>query len=77
MTDLRDRLTTLLVTTFDLAQDDLSSNPTLEDLEFDSLSLVRFETAMEKEFGIPFADEELTLDLTVDAVLRLLGQRSA
>ncbi|HYS40479.1 MAG TPA: phosphopantetheine-binding protein [Pseudonocardiaceae bacterium] len=77
MTDLRDRLTTLLVTKFDLAQDDLSSNPTLEDLEFDSLSLVRFETAMENEFGIPFADEELTLDLTVDAVLRLLDQRSA
>jgi len=77
MTDLRDRLTTLLVTKFDLAQDDLSSNPTLEDLEFDSLSLVRFETAMENEFGIPFEDEELTLDLTVDAVLRLLDQRSA
>jgi acyl carrier protein len=77
MTDRRDRLTTLLTTTFDLAPDDLTANPTLADLEFDSLSLVRFETAMEKEFGIPFDDDELTLELTVDAVLRLLDERSA
>jgi acyl carrier protein len=75
MHTVRERLNALLVTRFDLTPDALSSTRTLEDLDFDSLSLVQFETAVEKEFGVPFEDEELTLDLTIDAVLRLLDER--
>jgi acyl carrier protein len=67
----------LLITEFDLGSDALQSDMTLEDLGFDSLTLVELAVSIEKEFGILLDDDELTPQDTLDAVLRLLNDRKA
>lgn len=53
MSDLKSRVTGILVSTFGLEPAALAGSPTLESLEFDSLALVEFATALEAEFSTP------------------------
>lgn len=75
MSDLLGRVTAILLSTFELDAAALADNPTLESLEFDSLTLVELATALENEFGTPVDEEEITLEHTLDDVLTLLAQK--
>ena len=66
MSDLRDRLNTLLIAKFDLEPGALEADQTLESLGLDSLDIVKLTTAMEGEFGVKFDEEELMDDITLD-----------
>ena len=75
MSDLLSRVTAILLSTFELDAAALAGNPTLESLEFDSLTLVELATALENEFGTPVDEEEITVEHTLDDVLNLLAQK--
>ncbi|MGW0553518.1 acyl carrier protein [Streptomyces sp. NPDC002926] len=75
MSDLKSRVTGILVSTFGLEPAALAGSPTLESLEFDSLALVEFATALESEFSTPVDEEEITVEHTLDDVLNLLAQK--
>jgi acyl carrier protein len=77
MSDPTHRVTGLLVTKFELDADAVVGEATLEDLEFDSLTLVELATALEKEFGTPIDEEEISGDDTVGDLLRLLEGKMA
>jgi acyl carrier protein len=75
MNDLRDRLNALLIDRFESAPDALAADPTLESLDFDSLTIVKLVTAMEREFGVEVDEDELTEHTTVGDIVDLLGDR--
>ena len=75
MSDLRDRLNALLIAKFDLEPGALEADQTLESLGLDSLDIVKLATAMEGEFGVKFDEEELMDDITLDDLVKLLGER--
>jgi len=43
----------------------------------DSLDIVKLATAMEREFGVEFDEEELLDDITLDDLVKLLEDRLA
>ena len=75
MSDLRDRLNALLIAKFDQDPGALEPDQTLESLGLDSLDIVKLTTAMEGEFGVKFDEEELMDDITLDDLVKLLGER--
>ena len=75
MSDLRDRLNTLLIAKFDLEPGTLAADPTLENLGFDSLDIVTLATAMEREFGVEFDEEQMLGSTTVGDIVELIGER--
>lgn len=60
MNPVYDRLVNLLSAKFGVAAEDVSSDSTFEDLEFDSLALLEFALATGEEFGVRISEEELT-----------------
>jgi acyl carrier protein len=77
MSDLASGVLTILNDHFLVDSDVLAGNPTLEDIEFDSLAIVEFATAVEKKFQIPVDEDELTVDHTISQVIEILGQKLA
>jgi acyl carrier protein len=75
MSDFRDRLNGLLIDKFALKPDTLAADPTLESLDFDSLSIVKLVTAMEREFGVEVDEDELSEHTTVGDIVELLEDR--
>jgi acyl carrier protein len=75
MNDLRDQLNALLITKLDLEPGTLAADQTLESLGLDSLDIVKLATAMEGEFGVEFDEDELFDDITLDDLVKLLGDR--
>ena len=75
MSDLRDQLNALLIDRFAVEPDALAADPTLESLDFDSLTVVKLATAMEKEFGVEVDEDELSEHTTVGDIAELLGDR--
>ena len=59
MNTLRDKVITILVSKFTVNPDVLAEDPTLDEIGFDSLAIVEFATAIEKEYGTPVDEEEL------------------
>ena len=47
------------------------------DLGLDSLALVEFGLVAEKEFGVKIADNDISLDDTVDGLARLIVSKAA
>ncbi|MEC3977523.1 acyl carrier protein [Amycolatopsis sp. H20-H5] len=77
MSDLTSGVLSILHSHFLVDADVLAGDPTLEDIEFDSLAIVEFATAVEKRFHIPVDEDELTVDHTISQVIEILGQKLA
>ena len=75
MSDLHDRLNALLIDRFAVEPGALAADPTLEGLDFDSLSIVKLVTAMQNEFGVEVDEDELSEHTTVTDIVKLLGDR--
>jgi acyl carrier protein len=71
------RLAALLARTCGLEQEEITPDVTFADLELDSLALVEFAMAVQAEFGVPVADDELSADETVVAAARLIDAKLA
>ncbi|MGH4011148.1 MAG: acyl carrier protein [Pseudonocardiaceae bacterium] len=74
-TALQERVTSLLVDRFGVAESDLQPDRTLGDLSFDSLIVIEFGLSMNKEFGVAIADDELDDEFTVADVVSLLQEK--
>ncbi|AKG44203.1 phosphopantetheine attachment site [Streptomyces xiamenensis] len=75
--DVRAKVTGILRENFEVDAAALDRDPTLDDLAFDSLTIVELATALEKEFETPVDEEELSAELTVSGLLRLVLEKAS
>lgn len=75
--DVFERVKTLLVDKFGVAEADISLDATYDDLDLDSLDLVEFALAAEEELGVSISDEEAEGLETVRDTVSLLEQKGA
>lgn len=75
MTQLEDRLATILVEKLGVPADAIGSHVTLDDLDIDSLLVVEFALLVKKEFGVRLEDGEITPALTIANTAQLLASR--
>jgi acyl carrier protein len=69
-----ERLAALLINRFGVSDDELRPDVTFAELDLDSLALVEFVMVVEKEFGVPVGEDDLTPGSTVtDAVTLIDG----
>jgi acyl carrier protein len=68
-----ERLSALLISRFGVTADELRRpDVTFAELDLDSLALVEFALVAEKEFGVPFGEDEVSPQATVSDAVRLL-----
>ena len=72
-----ERLTALLIGRFGVTAEEVSAGVTFAELDLDSLAIVEFAMAAEQEFRVPFSEEDLTPQSTVDDAVALIGSRLA
>ncbi|MEY9894327.1 acyl carrier protein [Catenulispora sp. MAP12-49] len=77
MTDLENRLATVLVDRFGLLSEDLDPDATFGDLEIDSICLVELAVISEDEFGVPIGDDDFTAQHTLRTAASLLASKGA
>jgi acyl carrier protein len=77
MSTVLDQLTTLLVTRFGVAADEVDADTTFTELDLDSLALVELSLAAAKEFHVRIAEDEVSPDDTVRTVVELIDSRKA
>jgi acyl carrier protein len=70
-----ERLAALLVSRFGVSEGEIRPDVTFADLDLDSLSLVEFAMVAEKEFGIPFGEDDVSPQGTVIEAVELIGAR--
>jgi acyl carrier protein len=70
-----ERLAAVLIDRFGLPADELHPGVTFAELDLDSLALVELAMVVEREFGIPIADDELSPDSTMTTAVELIGMR--
>jgi acyl carrier protein len=70
-----ERLAAVLIDRFGLSADELHPGVTFAELDLDSLALVELAMVVEKEFGVPIADDELSPDATMTMAVELIGMR--
>jgi acyl carrier protein len=70
-----ERLAALLVSRFGVSEGEIRPDVTFADLDLDSLSLVEFAMVAEKEFGIPFGEDDVSPNGTVIEAVELIGAR--
>jgi acyl carrier protein len=70
---VRERLAALLVSRFGVSEDELRPDVTFAELDLDSLALVEFVMVVEKEFGVPVGEDDLTPQATVTDAIELIG----
>lgn len=75
--DVYERVKTLLVDKFGVAESEISLDATYENLDLDSLDLVEFALAAEEELGVSISDEEAEGLETVRDTVSLLEQKGA
>lgn len=75
--DVYERVKTLLVDKFGVAESEISLDATYESLDLDSLDLVEFALAAEEELGVSISDEEAEGLQTVRDTVSLLEQKGA
>lgn len=75
--DVYERVKTLLVDKFGVAESEISLDATYESLDLDSLDLVEFALAAEEELGVSISDEEAEGLETVRDTVSLLEQKGA
>jgi acyl carrier protein len=73
MNDLLNRVEMLLSTRFGVPKEEFGADAKLADLDIDSLALVEFGLVAEKEFGVRIGEDEVSLDDTVDDLVRLIA----
>jgi acyl carrier protein len=67
-----ERLRALLISRFGITEEELRPDVTFAELDLDSLALVEFALVAEKEFGVPFGEDEVSPEATVDDAVKLL-----
>jgi acyl carrier protein len=72
-----DQVRALLVASFGVAATDVEEHVTFAELDVDSLALVEFALMVQKEFGVPIDEDELTAQLTVRDVVELIEGKKA
>jgi acyl carrier protein len=72
-----ERLGTLLTARFGVTAGELRPDATFDELDLDSLALVEFAMVAEKEFGVPFGEDDVTPQATVAQAARLIGDKLA
>lgn len=70
-----ERLAALLISRFGVSEDELRPDVTFAELDLDSLALVEFVMVVEKEFGVPVGEDDLTPQATVTDAIRLIDNR--
>jgi acyl carrier protein len=70
-----ERLAALLISRFGVSEDELRPDVTFAELDLDSLALVEFAMVAEKEFGIPFGDNDVSPQATVTDAVELIDSR--
>lgn len=71
-----DDIKNLLITSFNVLEEDFHDGVTLDDLGLDSLDLVELSMQLET-FGAKVSDDELAEVQSLDAVIALLESRTA
>ncbi|ARX81010.1 MULTISPECIES: acyl carrier protein [Streptomyces] len=66
---------TLLTQEFDISEDQIAPESTLEDLGLDSLASVEFALALEKGLGVEISDDEVVELERLDKILELVERR--
>ena len=72
---VRERLAALLISRFGVSEGELRPDVTFAELDLDSLALVEFAMVTEKEFGIPFGEDELSPQATVTDAIELIDAK--
>jgi acyl carrier protein len=72
-----ERLAALLTARFGVTAEELRPDATFDELDLDSLALVEFAMVAEKEFGVPFGEDDVTPRATVGQAVRLIGDKLA
>ena len=72
---VRERLAALLISRFGVSEGELRPDVTFAELDLDSLALVEFAMVTEKEFGIPFGEDELSPQATVTDAVELIDAK--
>ena len=70
-----ERLSALLISRFGVSEDELRPDVTFAELDLDSLALVEFVMVVEKEFGVPVGEDDLTPQATVTDAIRLIANK--
>jgi acyl carrier protein len=71
------RLTEILISKFQLEDEEIAPSATLDELGLDSLDLVELALIIEKEFGARITDDELADTQELEAIVGLVEGRSA
>jgi acyl carrier protein len=77
MSDVYDRLVTILVTRFEVEPDEVRPNATFEELELDSLFLVELTLVVQQEMGVKIKDEDASPRSTIAGVAELIEAQLA
>ena len=72
-----ERLAALLISRFGVSAEELRPDVTFDELDLDSLALVEFAMVAEKEFGVPFGEDEVSPQGTVTGAAELIGAKLA
>jgi acyl carrier protein len=75
MSDTYTRMTAILTERLGVSEDNLGPATRFEHLGLDSLDYITLALAIESEFGVAIADEELGPDDTLSALVSLLDGR--
>ncbi|MGW7530525.1 acyl carrier protein [Streptomyces sp. NPDC054783] len=66
----------VLVVSFQVPEDKITPDASLEDLEFDSLELVELSLALQEKFGAEVSEEDLIELRSVGPIVEALSARS-
>lgn len=70
-----DRLREILTSHFGVEADEVQPDATFAELDLDSLAIVEFALVVEKAFGVPVGEDEVSPHATVTDALTLLGTK--
>jgi acyl carrier protein len=73
---VQDRITTMLIDRFGVPREELRPDATFAELDLDSLALVEFALVVEKEFGVPMGEDEVSTGATISDAVELIVSKS-
>lgn len=76
MSTVQDRITTMLIDRFGVPREELRPDATFAELDLDSLALVEFALVVEKEFGVPMGEDEVSTGATISDAVELIVSKS-
>jgi acyl carrier protein len=77
MSEMYDRLVTILVTRFEVEPEEVRPDATFEELELDSLFLVELGLVIQQELGVKISEEDATPRSTIASVVELIEAQLA